>query len=103
MSHPAAPSHILRRLLRTPSFTLLAIATLALAIGADVAIFSLVNTILLRPLPYPEPDRLVGLYHTAPGLALDELPQSPGNLRPLSASRRPRSNRSPPGAAASSP
>ena len=79
MSHPASPSRILRRLLRTPSFTLLAIATLALAIGADVAIFSLVNTILLRPLPYPEPDRLVGLYHTAPGLALDELPQSPGS------------------------
>jgi predicted permease len=79
MSHPAAPTHILRRLLRAPSFTLLAIATLALAIGADVAIFSLVNTILLRPLPYPEPERLVGLFHTAPGLELDELPQSPGS------------------------
>jgi predicted permease len=78
MSHPAAPSRILRRLLRAPSFTLLAIATLGLAIGADVAIFSLVNTILLRPLPYPEPDRLVALLHTAPGLGLDELPQSPG-------------------------
>ena len=79
MSHPAAPAHILRRLLRTPSFTLLAIATLALAIAADVVIFSLVNTILLRPLPYPEPERLVGLFHTAPGLELDELPQSPGS------------------------
>jgi predicted permease len=79
MSHPGAPSRILRRLLRAPSFTLLAIGTLALAIGADVAIFSLVNTILLRPLPYPESDRLVGLFHTAPGLELDELPQSPGS------------------------
>jgi predicted permease len=78
MAGPAAPSRILRRLWRTPSFTLLAVATLALAVGADVAIFSLVNTILLRPLPYPEPERLVGLFHTAPGLDLDELPQSPG-------------------------
>jgi putative ABC transport system permease protein len=78
MSHPAAPSRILRRLLRAPSFALLAIATLALAIGADVAIFSLVNTILLRPLPYPEAERLVGLFHSAPGLELEEMPQSPG-------------------------
>ncbi|HVR29895.1 MAG TPA: ABC transporter permease [Thermoanaerobaculia bacterium] len=76
MSHPAAPSRILARLLRAPSFALLASTTLALAIGADVAIFSLVNTILLRPLPYPEPERLVGLWHAAPGLELGEMPQS---------------------------
>src|SRR5688572_32950296 len=78
MSHPAAPAHVLRRLFRTPSFTLLAIATLGLAIGADVAIFSLVNTILLRPLPFPESQNLVVLTHAAPGLAMMELPQSPG-------------------------
>jgi predicted permease len=77
MSHPAAPAKILRRLLHARSFTLLAIATLALAIGADVAIFSLVNTILLRPLPYPESERLVVLMHSAPGLGMNELPQSP--------------------------
>jgi predicted permease len=59
--------HILRRLLRTPMFTIIAVATLAIGIGANTAIFSVIDGILLKPLPYPDPERLVALDHTAFG------------------------------------
>src|SRR5687768_4869061 len=60
-------AHAARSLSRAPSFTLVVIATLALAIGANVAIFSVVNAVLLDPLPYPNADRLVHIGGTAPG------------------------------------
>ena len=53
--------HALRRLRKTPAFTTTAVATIALAIGANTAVFSVVYAALLRPLPYPEADRIVGV------------------------------------------
>jgi len=67
----------LRALLRRPAFTLGAVLTLALGLGGTTAAFSVVNSVLLKPLPYPNADRLVALWHAAPGLGDTDLPMSP--------------------------
>ena len=70
---------IIRRLSRTAGFASVAVLTVALGIGANTAIFSVINGVLLKPLPYPKPDELVGMWHTAPGINIPELNQAPSN------------------------
>lgn len=70
---------LLRRLARRPGFTIATVSTLALGIGATVAIGSVVYGVLIRPLPYPGAERLVGLWHRAPTLGIDKFNQSYGS------------------------
>jgi predicted permease len=68
--------HSLRRLLKSPAFALTAIITVGAAIGANALIFSVVNGVILKPLPYAEPKSLVGAWLVAPGVMPGELQQS---------------------------
>ncbi|HSK17675.1 MAG TPA: ABC transporter permease [Longimicrobiales bacterium] len=68
---------LVRQFVRAPSFTTVSVITLALGIGSTTAMFAVVDGVLLEPLPYEAPDRLVGLWHEAPGLDLEDVNQSP--------------------------
>src|ERR671922_2683614 len=64
--------YALRSLRKQPIFALVAILTLTLGIGANTAIFSLLYQVLLRPLPFPEPDQLVFIWNTYPLMGLPQ-------------------------------
>ena len=73
----------LRMLVRKPTFAIVAILTLALGVGANTAIFSIVNGVLLRPLPFRDPDRLVRVSFDSPGVGLHNIPFSEPELEDL--------------------
>lgn len=58
-------------------FTAISLVTLAIGIGANAAIFSVIEGVLLKPLPYPHPERLIALWHTAPGVNIKDLNMAP--------------------------
>jgi len=65
-----------RQLLKNPSFTAVAVLTLALCIGANLAIFAVIDSVLLRPLPFPEPERLVTMFNSYPKMGQDRADSS---------------------------
>ena len=70
--------YALRTLRRSPGLTLVMVLSLAIGIGANTAIFSVVNALLLKPLPYPDPDRLAVLWLRSPGINIPQDWPSPG-------------------------
>jgi len=67
----------LRRLGRAPMFTAITLLTLAIGVGANTVIFSVIEGVLLKPLPYPHADQLIGVWHTAPGINIKDLNMAP--------------------------
>ena len=70
---------VLRRLRRAPLFTFLTLLMLAAGVGANVAVFSVLEGVLLKPLPYPHPEQLIGVSLTAPGINLEDAELSPAD------------------------
>jgi putative ABC transport system permease protein len=66
-----------RTLTHSPLFSIVAIITLAVGIGANAALFTVVYGVLLKPLPFEQPERLVGVWHSAPGMNIPKLEQGP--------------------------
>jgi len=72
--------HALRSLGRAPAFALTAIVTLVAGLGATIAIFAVINAVLVKPLPFPHADRLVGAWHDMPAISLYHATQSTGTF-----------------------
>ncbi|HET7842399.1 MAG TPA: ABC transporter permease [Terriglobia bacterium] len=70
---------VLRRLRRTPVFTIVTLLTIAIGVGANAAVFSVLEGVVLKPLPYARANELVGVWLTAPGVNIPELPLGPSN------------------------
>jgi len=70
---------VLRRLRLSPLFTTITLITLAAGIGANTLVFSVIEGVLLKPLPYPDPARLVGVWHSAPGINIKDLNMAPSH------------------------
>jgi predicted permease len=68
---------VLRRLLRAPLFTSIILITLSVGIGANAVVFGVVEGVLLKPLSYPHPEQLIGIWHSATGIGFDELNMAP--------------------------
>lgn len=60
-------------------FPCITLVTLAVGIGANTAVFSVLEGVLLKPLPYPHPDELVGVWHSAPGFGMGDVDMAPSN------------------------
>jgi predicted permease len=70
---------VVRRLGRAPLFTTITLLTLAIGVGANTVIFSVIDAVILKPLPYPHAEQLIGVWHSAPGIGLEELNMAPSN------------------------
>jgi len=70
---------VFRRLANAPLFTVITLITLAAGVGGNTIVFSVLEGVLLKPLPYPKPNELIGVWHTAPGINIADLNMAPSN------------------------
>jgi predicted permease len=70
---------VFRRLGRAPLFTAITLITLAAGVGGNTVVFSILESVLLKPLPYPRATELIGVWHTAPGINMADLNMAPSN------------------------
>jgi len=70
---------VFRRLARAPLFTIITLITLAAGVGGNTVVFSVLESVLLKPLPYPRPTELIGVWHSAPGVNIPNLNMAPSN------------------------